>query len=303
MQKIVIVGSINVDISAQVARRPQPGETVMAMSAARSGGGKGANQAVAAARAAQAHTTFVGTVGNDADGTFLKCQMSIDGVRAVIETTEKAPTGMALITVDALGENSIIVVPGANQLVGVSRAAEQAIATADVVLSQLEIPTATVLEAARKKRTGALFMLNAAPVVPVPEELWALVDVLIVNEHEATEIAAADPGKTDECVEALLDLVPAVVITLGGEGCLYASRTSKQIRLPAPRVKATDTTAAGDTFCGVFAAEIAKGQDPEQAMQLACAAAAITVQRVGAQISIPTRNDSQAVREEFYGTS
>jgi ribokinase len=229
--------------------------------------------------------------------------MAIDGVRAVVETTEDAPTGLALITVDSFGENSIIVVPGANQLAGVSRAAQQAIAMADVVLSQLEIPTTTVLEAARNKRTGALFMLNAAPVVPVPEELWALVDVLIVNEHEAAEIAATDLGNIDKCVEALLILVPDVVITLGEAGCLYASRKSKQIRLSAPRVKAIDTTAAGDTFCGVFAAEIARGQDPERAMQIACAAAAVTVQRVGAQVSIPTQKDTLAVSKEFYGTS
>lgn len=299
---VAVVGSANLDISVRVTRHPSPGETVLASQVSRSGGGKGANQAVGAARAGGAITTFICALGDDPDGRLLYDRLKADGIKCVLDADRCAPTGLALITVDDRGENSIVVVPGANAVLDVSSAeARQGIVNATVVLAQLEIPLTAVIAAARMRQPGALFILNAAPVVPLPDAIWPLIDILIVNEHEAAELAGTEADALEASVRALLMLVPAVVVTLGGAGCLYADRAGSTLRLPAPAVHAIDTTAAGDTFCGAFAAELAAHRSPREALRFASAAAAITVQRVGAQISIPTRSEAEQLEVATYG--
>ncbi len=277
---VVVVGSINLDIAVRVPRIPAPGETLLATGVSRSGGGKGANQAVAAALDG-ADTTFIGCVGDDGEGAGLRAALVTADVRTDLLGSVDAPTGIALISVDDAGENAIVVVPGANARVGAPSPAQRArIAAADVVLAQLEIPVPAVVAAARARTPGAVFVLNAAPSATLPPELWALVDVLVVNEHEAVDLAAtiddeprrdADPA-TDRAIELLLGRVPTVLVTLGSAGAVLARRGGTPVRVPAPVVTAVDTTAAGDTFCGVFAAALARGADAVEAVRLASSA-------------------------------
>jgi ribokinase len=305
---VVVVGSVNLDIAVSVPRIPGPGETLLATDLSRFSGGKGANQAVAAARAG-ARTTFLGCVGRDGDGTRLRTSLSEAGVRTDLLATVDAPTGIALISVDANGENAIVVVPGANAAVGgPTDAQRERIASADVLLAQLEIPVAAVIAAARARGTGALFVLNAAPSAPLPDELWSLVDILVVNEHEAFDLCEPPPGaadgpvprELDQAVEALLRRVPVVIVTLGGEGSVIARRGAASVRVHAPTVTAVDTTAAGDTFCGVVAASLACGEDALEAVRLGSAAASLAVQRPGAQDSVPAAAETRVQRDLAY---
>ena len=301
---VVVVGSINLDIALQVTRIPAPGETVLASGVRRSGGGKGANQAVAAALAG-ADTTFIGCVGEDHAGAELRGALASSGVRTDLLDSVDAPTGTALISVDPTGENAIVVAPGANALVGAPSPDQHArIATADVVLAQLEIPLTAVIAAAGARTPGAVFILNAAPSASLPAELWTLVDVLVVNEHEAADLAtsiAEEPADSvQHAIEVLLGRVPWVLVTLGSAGAVLARRGMPPVRVPAPAVSAVDTTAAGDTFCGVFAAALARGDDPVESVRLASAAASLAVQRPGAQASVPTADETKAQRDHAY---
>ena len=289
MSSVVVVGSVNADLSARVARIPAPGETVLATGFARSPGGKGGNQAVGAARAGGAAVTFVGAVGTDADGAWLADRLDAAGVDVATLTRVEGPSGQALISVDAAGENAIVVVPGANAAFAeVTPVQADAIAHADVVLAQLETPLATVTQAARIARDhGVRFLLNAAPSQPLPPDLLALLDVLIVNEHEARDVARTDD--LDEALTRLVAEVGTVVLTLGASGSRIVHRGQEPISVPARRVEAVDTTAAGDTYCGVLAAALARGASWEAAAEEASVASALTVTRPGAQDSIPTR--------------
>jgi ribokinase len=168
------------------------------------------------------------------------------------------PTGTALITVSPDGENAIVVAPGANSHVRIGAVQTERIAAADVVLAQLEIPLDTVLEAARARREGALFVLNAAPSRDLPDELWEQLDVLVVNEHEAADLVGGAAATPEDLAAALLDRVPAVVVTLGARGSLVVRRGEAAVRVPAAKVTAVDTTGAGDTYCGVLAAGLAQ---------------------------------------------
>ncbi len=298
---VVVVGSANVDTAVRVARIPGPGETVLATGSLRSAGGKGANQALAAARAGGAPTSFIGCLGDDADGAMLRRLLDADGVRLELVATVPEPTGVALITVDDAGENAIVVVPGANaSLRTLDDAQRERVARAAVVLAQLEVPAGVVVEAARSRAPGARFVLNAAPSAPLPDALWPLLDVLVVNEHEAADQAATPPGDVDAAARVLLGRVPSVLVTLGAAGVLVARRDAPPVTVPAPAVRAVDTTAAGDTFCGVIAAALAGGADDVEAVRLACAAASLAVQRPGAQDSVPVRADVLARRTAAY---
>ncbi|NMM34732.1 MAG: ribokinase [Phycicoccus sp.] len=301
---VVVVGSINLDIAMRVTRIPTPGETVLASAMIRSGGGKGANQAVAAALAG-AETTLIGCVGGDNVGAELRAALASAGVRTDLLDSVEAPTGTALISVDSAGENAIVVAPGANALLGMSTPQQHArIAAADVVLAQLEIPLPAVIAAAHARAHGKLFILNAAPSAPLPAELWARIDVLVVNEHEAADlaasIAATSADGVERAIELLLGRVPCVLVTLGSAGAILARRGTSPVRVPAPVVTAIDTTAAGDTFCGVFAAALARGNDAVEAVRLASAAASLAVQRPGAQASVPTAEETRAQRDRAY---
>jgi ribokinase len=292
MTNIAVLGSANMDLVATTPRLPGPGETVLGTHFSTVPGGKGANQAIAAARAGGA-CAFLGAVGDDAFGAELRSTLAAAGVDVSALRTVPGPSGVALIAVDERAENTIVVVPGANGTVtALSEVDRRAIEGADVLLCQLETPLDAVLSAAGHARgAGVRVLLNAAPARVLPSELLALVDLLVVNEHEAA-IVAGSPE-----VEALLALVPQVVLTLGAAGAVYASRTGEPIRVAAPKVDAVDTTAAGDAFTGAFAVAWGEGRPEGEALRWACAAGAVCATRPGASSALPTRAEIHALFE------
>ncbi len=303
--RVVVVGSANVDVVVDVPRHPRGGETILGGELRRSPGGKGANQAVAAARAGGADTVLVGALGRDDGAELLLRSLAGAGVRTDGVPRVGAPTGTALITVSTDGENAIVVAPGANDRVTVDDGARELIASADVVLAQLEIPVETVVAAAGARRPGVPFVLNAAPSRDLPDAVWRAVDVLVVNEHEAADLAGRggeNPAEEpSELARVLLSRVPAVVVTLGGEGSLVARRGRLDVRVPGIEVVAVDTTGAGDTFCGVLAAELARGVDLAEAARVAGVAGALAVTRPGAQEAAPHRAEVLATLRRHRG--
>lgn len=306
---IAVVGSINMDVVARVARIPVPGETVLAGSSYRGGGGKGANQAIAAARAGGAQVHFVGALGDDGPASELRTALIADGITvAGIQTFTNTLSGTALISVDDDAENSIVVIAGANAgLETLSVEQRRIVAAADVVVAQLEIPVRAVLDAGAARRSGAIFILNAAPSAPLTDpsvayRMFKSLDVLVVNEHELMDIVAGAESLVD-AVDELAALVPALIVTLGESGSIVAVGTERR-DVPAFSATPVDTTGAGDTFCGVLAARIdGVGRiDIESlatAARDAAAAAALSVGRAGAQTSIPTVSEV----EQFIGAS
>ncbi len=296
---MVVVGSVNLDIAVRTERLPSPGETLLATSIERTSGGKGANQAVAAARAGAARTALIAAVGADGDGDALLEGLRGDAIHVSgVRRCDDQPTGVALITIDARAENTIVVAAGANNAVQLDRADLEQLRDADVVLAQLEVPQRVVAAAAAARRPGAVFVLNAAPAAPLLPELVAEVDVLVVNEHEAVDLAQRPD--LDDAVRQLLEDVPAVLVTLGAQGARLLRRQVSDVHVAAPRVVASDTVAAGDTFCGVYAAGLALGIDERASLERACAAASLAVQRPGAQASIPTADQVEAQLRAVY---
>jgi ribokinase len=301
MSGIVVVGSANIDQVLRVERIPLPGETVLSHGLSTALGGKGQNQAVAAARAGVA-TTFIGAVGADSFGEMVRAGLIGEKIEVSQLRTSDKPTGTALIAVDGTGENTIIVEPGANSdMTTLTSADSAAISTASALVMQLEIPLDTVIEAARIARAvGTRVILNAAPMQALPPALLDTLDVLIVNEHEAAELAR-DNGLAFELEglgERLLTLVPTVIVTLGAQGASLHRLGSDELLVPAHRVTAVDATGAGDTFCGAFAAGIVQGMMADDALRFAGAAASISVQRHGAVPSIPMRDAIDARAKE-----
>ena len=284
MSSVIVVGSANVDQVFRVERIPSPGETVLSTGFSTARGGKGQNQAVAAARAG-APTAFIAALGDDAFGSDTRAGLIDDGVDVTGVRSLDAATGTALIAVDSVGENTIIVEAGANRLlVDLQSADAAAIAASSVLAMQLEIPLETVIAAARIARAAdTTVMLNAAPIRDLPAELLSSLDILVVNEHEASHLA----GERDW--RELTEQVPVVVVTLGSEGALLLRRGSDEVRVAAPAVHAVDATGAGDTFCGAFAAGLAEDMELEQALRFAVTAASLSVQSYGAVPSIPLR--------------
>ncbi|MCT2545339.1 MULTISPECIES: ribokinase [Streptomyces] len=293
MTGIAVLGSTNMDLVAYVERAPGRGETVTGREFRTVPGGKGANQAVAAARAG-GEVTMIGAVGDDEYGVRLRSNLEHAGVDTDLLHTVEGPSGTAHIVVDDSGANSIVVVPGANGTVTALGPGEMAaIAGADLLLLQLELPLSAVIEGARVAHAqGVRTILTPSPVQPLPSELLDCVDLLIPNEHEAAEIS----GFTDPHASAryLLSQVPAVVITLGSKGCLYAARGGEPVVLPAPEVTAVDTTGAGDTFVGTLAVALGERRPVPRALAWASAAAALCVQRPGASTSMPYRTEIDA---------
>ena len=285
---VVVLGSANVDLVLGVTELPRPGETALAQRSARACGGKGANQAIAAARAG-ARTSFLGAVGDDADGAVLRAGLCEAGVDLSALRTVDAPTGVAVVLVDARGENSIVVVPGANADTSSLGAAELALVrSARVLLGQLETPPARFAQAARAARAhGVRVLLNAAPGDrALTDELWPLLDVLIVNEHEAAALARR---AADAAADELLARVPCLVVTLGPRGALIATRDRGRVRVPAPEpARVVDTTGAGDAFCGVLAASLAEGEELAGAVARANAAGSLAVEHAGAAPTMPS---------------
>ncbi|HOW86602.1 MAG TPA: ribokinase [Candidatus Aminicenantes bacterium] len=303
MTRVVVVGSSNTDMVLRVPRIPRPGETVLGGGFSMAAGGKGANQAVAAARAG-GRVTFVARVGDDIFGERALAGFEADGIDArFVLRTPGAASGVALIDVDDRGENSISVASGANALLSaadVGRAAG-AFAEADVVLVQLESPIEAVGAAVRAAgETGAPVVLNPAPARPLDETLLARVSVLTPNETEAellSGIAVRDEGGVRDAAARLRALGPRIVVVTRGERGLYASGPGFDGFLPAFRVEAVDTTAAGDVFNGALAVALGEKRPLAEALRFAQAAAAISVTRPGAQPSAPARAEIEAFLE------
>jgi ribokinase len=290
---IAVVGSVNVDLVITVSRRPGSGETVLGGDLAVFPGGKGANQAVAAARLG-AHTAFVGRVGDDDHGRMLSRSLSEAGVVVDGLGTAATPTGTALILLTPDGENSIVVSAGANARLDADDVDRDEVRRARVLLLQGEIDAGTNLAAAR--RATGLVVCNLAPAGPVPPELLERCDVLVVNEHEAAELLDRPvPGGATVAARLLRDLGPsAVVITLGGLGAVAVDGTGhRQVRPPS--VEVVDTTGAGDAFTAALARQLAAGMTPLAALDLAVRAGAAAVTRHGAQPSLPTMEQVTAL--------
>ena len=300
---IVVVGSINVDLVVRVAILPRPGETVLGGRFASVPGGKGANQAVAAARAG-GRTTFVARVGDDSMGHAAINAFRAEGIETdFITITPHGPTGVALILVDASGENSIAVAGGANDRLCTDdiERARPAIEAADVILLQLEVPLEAVAHAVTIARAaGTRVILNPAPARPLPAAILARVDILTPNETEGESLAsqgdapAPSAADADALAGTLLGLGPrAVVVTRGAAGALVATAEDRT-HVPAFPVEPRDTVAAGDVFNGCLAVMLAEGLDLVAATRFAAAAAAISVTREGAQTSAPRRGEIEA---------
>ena len=287
--EITVVGSINQDVVARVPRHPAPGETVLAHSHFTAAGGKGANQAVAAARLGRT-VAMIGRVGADPTGSDLVDGLQAEGIdTSRVRVTAEAPTGLALITLDEAGENSIVVSPGANHAVTVAdvAAAGPLITEAPVVVLQLEVPMAAVTAAAG--RAGGMVILNPAPAAGLSPELLAAVDVLVPNETELGRLAGAPPPTDPDAAVAMarsLSGPGAVVLTMGAAGAVVVTADGAH-HLPAPTVDVVDTTAAGDAFCGGLAAALVRGADLVEAAGWAVRVGAAAVTRLGAQPSLP----------------
>ncbi|WP_393084433.1 ribokinase [Streptomyces sp. LN704] len=293
MTHIAVLGSTNMDLVTYVAKAPQRGETVTGREFRTIPGGKGANQAVAAAHAG-ADVTLIGAVGVDSFGSQLRSALEHSGVDTDHLRTTEGPSGTAHIVVDDEGGNAIVVIPGANGTVDhLAPGDEGLISTADALLLQLEIPLAAVVAGAEAaRRHGVRTLLTPSPAQPLPSQLLASIDLLVPNEYEAAALTGTPDPR--EAATALLDLVPEVVVTLGAAGSLYAARGAAPLTVPAPRVSAVDSTGAGDTFVGTLAVALAEGRPMPEALAWASAAAALSVQRIGATSSMPYRSEIDA---------
>lgn len=301
---IVVVGSLNADLVARVDRFPAPGETVRGSRFEVFPGGKGANQAYAAARLGGT-VALIGQVGNDGYGDWLRTQLRDGGVDVHgVGTDAATSTGIAVITTDRTGENTIVVIAGANGRVTPERleSSGAAIERASVVLLQLEIPLEAVgAVAARARAGGARVILDPAPAAPLPHALLALASVVTPNETELAALAGHDdampPIATDDLDRLARRLIergaPAVIVKRGERGARFVT-AGRAIDIPAPAVEAVDTTAAGDAFNGALAVALAEGASMDAAMPFACAAASLSVTRPGAQPSMPDRQEVEA---------
>ncbi len=291
---IVVFGSLNMDLVIQAPRHPRPGETLTGGPFRTIPGGKGANQAVAAARMG-GQVTMIGAVGVDGFGDELIANLAAAGVDTSRIDRSPEATGLALITVSESGENTIVLAPGANGTVSVKTAweNEDVIAAADALLLQLEVPLSAVLAAAQiAGRHRVPVILNPAPTRPLPAELLRHVSYLIPNEHEAALLAGLPTGAVEEAARAATALrkmgVGQVIVTLGERGALLCGDNVPTVMSSFP-VQAVDTTAAGDAFLAAFAVALTEGKSAVEAVRWGCAAGALACTVLGAQPSLPTR--------------
>jgi len=298
MKEIVVVGSINMDLVTNVEAFPRPGETIHSLGVAYLPGGKGANQAVAAARSG-ARVRMVGAVGTDSFAQTLIDHLAASGVDTSGVLRKEGHSGLALITVDRSGENQIVLAGGSNRAFGFGEIAERIPwDEAFAVLLQNEIDWAATEAVMREARArGVPVWFNPAPALRLPREVLGLIDTCVLNETEIEVITGAAVSGAEDAERAaglLLDAgVGQVVVTLGEKGCVRVGRDSGSVRVPAFRVRPVDTTAAGDTFIGAMAAASCEGRPVEEALRFAAAAAAIAVTRPGAQASIPARDETE----------
>jgi ribokinase len=295
MHEITVIGSLNMDLVVRAPRVPLAGETIAGTSCHLIPGGKGANQAVAASRAG-ASTHMIGCVGQDAFGPALLGSLTEAGVNTSgVQVLPDISTGTAAIIVEENGENRIIIVPGTNALVSTSFIEElwADISHSDMILLQHEIPLQTVHKVVEQAhQNGIKVILNAAPIYAIPLEILKKLDVLIINETEGSTLSGITILDQKTAFDAATYLhgsgVRSVIITLGSEGAVFVNNILRLYQ-PAFKVKVVDTTAAGDTFVGAYAASILEGKSEPDALLYASAAAALAVTRIGAQISIPDR--------------
>lgn len=297
MKNILVIGSLNMDLVINTDRLPAPGETIHGFGFSAFPGGKGANQASACARAG-GNVKMLGKVGSDSYGDILLKNLSRDGVSISGIEREDISTGVAAITVFG-GENTIILDKGANGMVDtdyIDRHTD-AVAWADYVIMQYEIPMETVLYAARlAKSMGKTLIIDPAPMLDAPEEMYRLADVILPNETEAVQLVGHECDNK-ALVENMLGLgVKSVVLTLGRKGAIY-SDGEKTVTQPAYKVKAVDTTGAGDCFTGSFVAALAADKTVEEALEFAAKASAIAVGRRGAQPSFPWKSEVENWRK------
>ncbi|MDK6297818.1 ribokinase [Staphylococcus caprae] len=300
--KVVIVGSTNVDKFINVERFPKPGETLHIDQAQQEfGGGKGANQAIAAGRL-EAETTFITKVGKEGNADFIIDDFKEASINTdYILTSENEETGQAFITVTDEGQNTILVYGGANMTLNAEDVnhGEQAIREADFVVAQLEIPIEAIEQAFKiAKAHGVTTILNPAPAIDLPDSLLSLTDIIIPNETEAERlsgISIKNEADMQQTVDYFFERgISTVLITLGEQGTYFATQHDSHI-VPAYQVKAIDTTAAGDTFIGAFVSRLEKDlSNLEDAIRFANQASSLTVQRKGAQASIPTYKEVTA---------
>ncbi|MGQ9838269.1 MAG: ribokinase [Cyanobacteriota bacterium] len=294
-QLIRVVGSLNMDLVVQVPHQPIPGETVLGSDYATYPGGKGANQAVAAARAG-GQVQMWGAVGRDEFGQRLRENLEQNGIDIQQLQILEGPSGLALITVDPSGQNQIVVSPGAN-----GRYTPQELppfTAAALLLLQLEIPMPTVLAVAEQAfAQGIPILLNPAPIQPLPGSLLRQIRYLVLNETEAASLSQSPIETREQAKKAAQRLqkqgIPTVILTLGGAGLVWADGEASGY-LAAHAVKVVDTTAAGDGFCGALAACLAAGGSLQEALRFANAAAALAVTRAGAQPSLASRAEIEA---------
>jgi ribokinase len=276
--RLVVVGSVNLDLVARVTRLPAGGDTITAADYRRVPGGKGANQALAARRLG-ADVALLAAVGDDEAAGEALALLAADGVDLAGVRRVDGPTGVALITVDDAGENTIVVVPGANARLAIDPAE---LAGADAVLCQLEVPMRTVVASAAATPRGALFCLNAAPPAAVPAEVLGRTDLVVANR---AEFAAVDG----------LDRAALVAVTAGADGAVLRAGGREVARAPAPTVAAVDGTGAGDAFTGALVVSLLAGLERDAALHRACLAGAAAASRPGAQPSLPRPADLDAL--------
>ncbi|KOX66305.1 ribokinase [Pseudomonas psychrophila] len=297
---VVVVGSLNMDLVTRTERLPRPGETVFGQSFGTVHGGKGANQAVAASRLG-ARVAMVGCVGSDAYGVQLREGLLADRIDCLaVRTVPESASGVALITVDANSQNTIVVVAGANGCLEPEdlKACDQVLQVADVIVCQLEVPIETVgYVLGRGRELDKIVILNPAPASgPLPGHWYGAIDYLIPNESEAWALSGVTVDSLESAELAARQLIEfgarKVIVTLGAKGALFVSAQRVE-HFAAPRVEAVDATAAGDTFVGGFSAALAAGMDQDDAIRFAQVAAALSVTHAGAQPSIPSLRDVQ----------
>lgn len=306
-KKIVIVGSTNMDMTVFTEHIPAVGETVLGGSFLMDTGGKGANQAVAAARLG-GEIIFISRVGNDTFGRQITGVLHEEGINVhYVLSDEKFPSGVALIFVDKDAQNSIVVAPGANSnlLASDIESVFHEIVNARIVLMQLEIPMETVYFTAKHAfEKGIRVILNPAPMNKLSSELLNCIDILTPNETEAeilTGIKIANKEDAEKAAQSIFKMgVKNVVITMGASGALVCEK-GKIYDVPSPVVKAIDSTAAGDVFSGALSVALAEGKVLKEAVQFACQAAAISVTKMGALSSAPFRNEMDFLNENLNG--
>jgi ribokinase len=293
---VVVFGSINMDLVVRTPRLPTPGETLTGHTFFTAPGGKGANQAVACARLG-VPTRMVGRVGDDLFGEQLRASLRSFGVQDDGVLTTPGPSGVALIAVDDLAENTIVIVPGANGSVSIADIPrlEAVLDGARILLVQLEVPIETVVAAARAAHTrGVTVILDPAPALPLPDELYALADIITPNEHEATTLTGIAVHDDQGAIAAARALIArgarSVALKLGARGALTADAEGEQFWSPFT-VTPVDTVAAGDAFNGGLAVALSEGRSFNEAIRWGLAAGALSVTRHGAQPSMPERNE------------